>query len=126
MIKTKIICTIGPAVNSVEKMIELMEAGMNVARLNFSHGTQDEHLQSINYLKEAREHLKCPLAIMLDTKGPEIRLGKFKDGQVFLKAGQPLLLLKDEVVGDATQVTLLPGNILAQLTVGTRILFDYG
>lgn len=126
MIKTKIICTIGPAVNSVEKMLELMEAGMNVARLNFSHGTQDEHLQSIKYLKEARGQLKRPLAIMLDTKGPEIRLGKFKDGQVLLKPGQTLHLLQQEVLGDDTQITLYPGNILAQLTVGTRILFDDG
>ena len=114
MIRTKIICTIGPSVNTLEKMIELMEAGMNVARLNFSHGTQEEHLLSIKYLKEARERLKQPLAIMLDTKGPEIRLGKFKDGQALLKNGQSFHLLKEEVLGDETQATLTPGNILEQ------------
>lgn len=126
MIRTKIICTIGPSVNTLEKMIELMEAGMNVARLNFSHGTQEEHLLSIKYLKEARERLKQPLAIMLDTKGPEIRLGKFKDGQALLKNGQSFHLLKEEVLGDETQATLTPGNILEQLTPGTRVLFDDG
>ena len=126
MIKTKIICTIGPAVNSVEKIIELMGAGMNVARLNFSHGTHEEHLKSIEYLKEAREELKSPLAIMLDTKGPEIRIGKFKEGHVSLKIGQSFLLSKDEVQGDEYQVTLFPGNILNQLELGTKILFDDG
>lgn len=126
MIKTKIICTIGPSVNTLDKMIELMEAGMNVARLNFSHGTHEEHLLSINALKEARRRLKRPLAIMLDTKGPEIRLGKFKEGQATLKAGQKFLLLKEEIIGDENQATLLPGNILDQLEAGTRILFDDG
>ena len=126
MTKTKIICTIGPAVNTFEKMIELMEAGMNVARLNFSHGTQEEHLKSIQLLKIAREQRKQPLAIMLDTKGPEIRLGKFKEGQVLLKAGQLFHLVKKEIVGDETHVSLLPGNILGQLAVGTRLLFDDG
>ena len=78
MIKTKIICTIGPSVNRIDKLIELIKAGMNVARLNFSHGTHEEHLKTIQLLKEARQQLKVPLAIMLDTKGPEIRLGKIK------------------------------------------------
>ena len=76
MIRTKIICTIGPAVNSYEKIEALANAGMNVARLNFSHGTQEEHLKSINIIKDVRKKLKIPLAIMLDTKGPEIRLRK--------------------------------------------------
>lgn len=126
MIKTKIICTIGPAVNSVEKIIELMEAGMNVARLNFSHGTHEEHLKSINYLKEAREKLKKPLAIMLDTKGPEIRIGKFKEGHIHLKIGQTLLLSKEELLGDENRVSLLPGILLDQLELGTKILFADG
>lgn len=126
MIKTKIICTIGPSVNNFEKIVELMEAGMNVARLNFSHGTQEEHLKSIGYLKEARQFLGKPMAIMLDTKGPEIRLGKFKNGQVSLKTGHFFGLLKGEVLGDETQVTLYPGNVLEQLHVGMKILFDDG
>lgn len=126
MIKTKIICTIGPSVNTVEKMIELMRAGMNVARLNFSHGTHGEHLNNINALKEARQYLMQPLAIMLDTKGPEIRLGKIKDGYVTLRAGQKWHLLKDEVSGDETKVTLYPSHILDHLSIGTKLLFDDG
>lgn len=127
MIKTKIICTIGPAVNTLEKMIELMEAGMNVARLNFSHGTQAEHLHSIELLKTARERLKQPLAIMLDTKGPEIRLGKFKEGQAILKAGQSFYLTSQEdLLGDDERVAVLPGNILDQLAPGMPVLFDNG
>lgn len=126
MIKTKIICTIGPSVNTLEKMLELMEAGMNVARLNFSHGTQEEHLNTILLLKEARRQLKRPMAILLDTKGPEIRLGKIKEGQVTLRAGQKWHLLKHEILGDETQVSLHPGHLLEQLYVGTRILFDDG
>ncbi len=126
MIKTKIICTIGPSVNTVEKMIELMKAGMNVARLNFSHGSHEEHLKNINSLKEARQYLMQPLAIMLDTKGPEIRLGKIKDGHVMLKGGQKWHLVKQEVIGDETQTSIYPNNILNQLDIDTRILFDDG
>lgn len=74
--RTKIVCTIGPAVNTLEAMIELVGAGMNVARLNFSHGTHEEHARNIANLKRAREITGRPLAILLDTKGPEIRLGK--------------------------------------------------
>ncbi len=76
--RTKIICTIGPAVNTLEKILALIDAGMNVARLNFSHGTHTEHQKMIHLLKRAREQRKVPLAIMLDTKGPEIRLGTMK------------------------------------------------
>jgi pyruvate kinase len=126
MIKTKIICTIGPSVNTIEKMIALMDAGMNVARLNFSHGTQEEHLRIINDLKQARSSLNRPMAIMLDTKGPEIRLGSIQEGHLTLKSGQKWHLLKYETVGDDTQVSLYPPNILNQLEVGTCVLFDDG
>lgn len=126
MIKTKIICTMGPAVNTLEKMIELIEAGMNVARLNFSHGTHEEHLKTINDLKEARRRLNKPLAIMLDTKGPEIRLGKLKDGQVTLQSGQKWRLIKQEEIGDETKVFIHPVTILDDVEIGTRILFDDG
>lgn len=126
MIKTKIICTIGPAVNSLEKMIELMKAGMNVARLNFSHGTHEEYLKIIQDLKEARQQLKQPLAIMLDTKGPEIRLGKIKEGYTTLKPGQKWQLLKFEALGDENQVSIYPHDIPDQLYAGTQVLFDDG
>ncbi len=103
-----------------------MEAGMDVARLNFSHGTQEGHLLSIQLLKEARLRMKRPLAIMLDTKGPEIRIGKIQDKHVHLKAGQKWHLIKQEISGDENQVTILPDYILDQLKPGMRVLFDDG
>ncbi len=126
MTRTKIICTIGPACNSLEKILELMNAGMNVARLNFSHGTHEEHLQVINFLKEARQVLNKPLAIMLDTKGPEVRLGKIKNGIVHLNPKQRWYLVKEEVIGDDNQVSIIPPSILNDLSLGTRVLFDDG
>lgn len=126
VIRTKIICTIGPAVNTPEKITQLLQAGMNVARLNFSHGTQEEHLHTINLLKEARSKLKVPLAIMLDTKGPEIRLGKIKGNSVNLEAGQKWLLVGEVVEGDATKATITPALILEHLSPGVHVLFDDG
>lgn len=125
-IRTKIICTIGPAVNSVEMMIALINAGMNVARLNFSHGTHAEHLVAINNLKEAREKMKVPLGIMLDTKGPEIRIGKIKNNELLLKDGARWLLRKEDVEGDEHHVTVTPGDIVSEIPKGTTILFDNG
>lgn len=124
--RTKIICTIGPSVNSLEKITKLIEAGMNVARLNFSHGTHSEHLAVINFIKEARQQLKKPIAIMLDTKGPEIRIGKIHNGELLLHAGQKWLLVKEQLLGDAEKVTLTPGFVLEQIKEGERILFDDG
>jgi pyruvate kinase len=126
MNRTKIICTIGPACNTFDKMVELVNAGMNVARLNFSHGTHPEHLETIANLKAVREKLNKPLAIMLDTKGPEIRLGKIKDGQVLLKPGQKWIFTKSEIIGDEDQVSLKPFSIFEDLPLGTRLLFDDG
>ncbi len=124
-IRTKIVCTIGPSVNSLAKMIELMKAGMNVARLNFSHGTHEDHLKAIQNLKKAREELKLPLAIMLDTKGPEIRLGKVAPN-TFLPHGHRWLLVKKPVEGNLERVTVTPGHVLDQLENGMTILFDDG
>lgn len=123
---TKIICTIGPAVNTVEKMKELINAGMNVARLNFSHGNHEEHLQNIERLKQARQELNVPLAIMLDTKGPEIRIGKIENGEVPLQQGQKWLLSKQEFIGNAKKVTILPAAVIDNLKIGTTVLFDNG
>lgn len=124
--RTKIICTIGPAVNTVEKMISLIQAGMNVARINFSHGSHEEHEISIRYLKEARAKMGVPLAIMLDTKGPEIRIGKIKNNHLELKEGDRWLLIKETVEGDDQRVTVQPGSVLGQIGVGTQILFNDG
>lgn len=124
--RTKIICTIGPAVASYEKILQLIDAGMNVARLNFSHGTHDDHLKTIQWLKQARQERKVPLAIMLDTKGPEIRLGMVKNDQFAVQVGQRLTLVKEEVLGDESKVQLTPPSVIDTLAAGMRVLIDDG
>lgn len=124
--RTKIICTIGPAVNSYEKIIQLIEAGMDGARLNFSHGTHEEHLIVINHLKKARKELNRSLSIILDTKGPEIRIGKIKNNEQFLAPNQKWLLVKDAIEGDNKAASIVPGYILDQIKEGMTILFDDG
>ena len=124
--RTKIICTIGPAVASYEKILQLIDAGMNVARLNFSHGTHAEHAKVIQFLKKAREERGVPLAIMLDTKGPEIRLGMIKDDQFPITAGQHLLFVKAERLGDAKGIQMTPPLAVDSLKVGMRVLIDDG
>ncbi len=124
--RTKIVCTIGPAVESEEMMLELLQAGMNVARLNFSHGSHSTHGETIARLKSARKKLGKPLAIMLDTRGPEVRLRQLKDGPITLTAGQKLWVLKENVLGDAEGISITPPDVLDGLGKGTRILFDDG
>ena len=125
MTRTKIICTIGPSVNTPEKIEQLAYAGMDVARLNMSHGTHEEHAKVIKELKAIREKLDQPLAIMLDTKGPEIRLGKMKE-PVVLKQGDRLHLVKEELEGDAQRVSVTPPGILDEIKEGMTILFCDG
>ncbi len=124
--RTKIICTLGPSCNSYEKIVELIQCGMNVARLNLSHGTQEEHKTRIDLLKRARKALGTPLAIMLDTKGPEIRVGKIADEGITLTAGQELFLVAEPIVGDEKRISITPGHVLAKLAEGVRVLFDDG
>jgi DNA-binding LacI/PurR family transcriptional regulator len=93
MRKTKIVCTIGPASESKEMLIGLCKAGMNVARLNFSHGTHEDHQMRIERIKEVREELRLPIAILLDTKGPEVRVKTFKEGSAFLENGSEFTAL---------------------------------
>ena len=121
---TKIVCTIGPSVGTVEKMIELIEAGMNVARFNFSHDTHEEHLKTINYLKKARELTCTPVAIMLDTKGPEIRIGKIPNDAIETHPGMRLELV-DHVTRDR-QIPIHPIAALEWVQPGMSILFDDG
>lgn len=125
-IRTKIICTIGPSVDSYEKILQLVDAGMNVARLNFSHGDYLGHERVIAFLKQARAEKKVPLAIMLDTKGPEVRVGPIQDGLLRLSPGQKLLLTHHEVMGNAEKIPVRPGNVLANIEVGALVLFDDG
>lgn len=126
MRKTKIICTIGPASESDEKLKELMLAGMNVARFNFSHGTHKEQLVKFNRVLHARKELGLPVATLLDTKGPEIRLRDFEGGKVELKEGQLFTLTTDEVMGTAERATITYKNLKNDIGVGTTILIDDG
>lgn len=116
----------GPAVSSYEKILELIDAGMNVARINFSHGTHEDHRRVIQTLKKAREAKKVPLAIMADTKGPEIRLGPVQGGSISLEPGQRIRLVKETVEGNSERVTLTPPEVLDALNPGMTLLFDDG
>lgn len=124
--KTKIICTIGPSVRTYEKILQLIDAGMNVARLNFSHGSSFEHRETIEMLKKARQEKLVPLAIMLDTKGPEIRLGAVINGSLPVQAKQKILLIREELIGDEKGISVHPPFALDFLEVGTQVLFDDG
>ena len=126
MRKTKIICTIGPASESEERLKELMLAGMNVARFNFSHGTHEEQKAKFERVLKVREELKLPVATMLDTKGPEIRLRDFEGGRVELVAGQTFILTTEEMMGTAEKATISYKNLKNDITVGTTILIDDG
>lgn len=124
--RTKIICTMGPAIGSLERIKEMIVAGMNVARLNFSHGTYEEHAKVIENLKIAREEMGVPLAIMLDTKGPEIRIGPIKGGSCTLPAKHRWLLVKEQIEGSLERVTVKPEHVLDLLEEGMTVLFDNG
>ena len=126
MLKTKIVCTLGPASNSEEMIEKLIRAGMNVARLNFSHGTHEEHADVIDRIKRARAKLQAPVAIMLDTKGPEIRLCKFADGHATLHAGNNFTLTTEDILGDSTKVTITYPNLPKELKPGDSVLLDDG
>ena len=126
MRKTKIICTMGPATDDDETLRNLMLAGMDVARLNFSHGTHEEALERINRIRRIREELDVPVAILLDTKGPEIRIKSFKNGSVRLKEGEKFTLYTTDVEGDETKVSITYKNLPRDISAGTRLLIDDG
>ena len=126
MRKTKIICTIGPASESAEKLRELMLAGMNVARFNFSHGSHKEQLVKYNRVLKVRKELGLPVATLLDTKGPEIRLRDFEGGKVELVSGQQFILTTEEIMGTAQKATISYKNLKNDIKVGTTILIDDG
>ena len=126
MRKTKIVCTIGPATESKETLKELIKAGMNVARINFSHGGFEEQVEKVNNLKAAREELGVPVALMLDTKGPEIRTGKLQEGKVTLEAGNQITLVTEDILGDASKTSVSYHNLYKEVNKGTVILIDDG
>ena len=126
MKRTKIICTLGPA-SSDEKMIKkMLENGMNVARFNFSHGTHEYHKEMIDRFRKVRDEMGIPAAVMLDTKGPEIRLGTFKDNSVVICAGAEYTLTSRDVSGDENIVSVSYKDLPGQLEAGDRVLIDDG
>lgn len=126
MRKTKIICTIGPSSESEEKLRELILAGMNVARFNFSHGTHEEQKGKFAKLLKVSSELNMPVASLLDTKGPEIRLKDFEGGKVMLEAGQTFTLTTEEVMGTAERATITYKGLKDDVSKGQTILIDDG
>lgn len=126
MRKTKIICTIGPSSESEERLKELMLAGMNVARFNFSHGTHEEQKIKYERMVKVREELNMPVAALIDTKGPEIRLRDFEGGKVELKAGQTFTLTTEEIMGNSEKAAISYKNLKNDIEVGSTILIDDG
>jgi len=126
MKKTKIVCTIGPASENKQIFKQLVVNGLNVARLNFSHGDHDEHGKRIKMIKEVREELNEPVAILLDTKGPEIRTGKFKDPEVELKEGQKFTITTRDILGDNTISNVSYIELAKDVKPGDTILIDDG
>ena len=126
MKKTKIVCTIGPSSDSYKVLKALVNEGMNVARLNFSHGTHPEHKNRIDTIKKLRDDLDEPIAIMLDTKGPEIRIKTFKDGMIRIEQGQDFTLTSEDVEGDETRVSVTYKDIAKDLKADDRVLIDDG
>ncbi len=126
MRKTKIVCTLGPATDSKEVLEELMKAGMNVARINFSHGNYQDQEERINLFKSVRDKLELPIPLLLDTQGPEIRIGKFKEPQVFLEDGKTFTLLNNDELGDETKVSITYKNLYNDVEKGKTILINDG
>ena len=126
MRKTKIVCTVGPATDREGVLRAMMESGMNVARFNFSHGTHEEHKARLEQVKALREELNLPVAAMLDTKGPEVRLKSFAEGKVMLHSGSEFTLTTEEVQGDATRCSITYADLPGDVKPGDTILLDDG
>jgi len=126
MSKTKIVCTIGPACQDEKTIVRLIKAGMNCARLNLSHGTIESHLALVKILKDIREKQKAPLSIMLDNKGPEIRIAQFENGFVELKRGHIFTLTLKKLLGNNERVMVNSARFMKLVKVGTRVLLDDG
>lgn len=126
MRKTKIICTIGPASANEEVLTQMCKAGMNVARLNFSHGSHREHKEKIDIIKKVREKLNLPIPIMLDTKGPEYRIKTFQRGKVEVTEGSRFIFTTEDIEGDETKVAVNYKGLIHDLSVGDKILVNNG
>lgn len=126
MRKTKIVCTIGPACDNEETLERMCLAGMNVARLNFSHGTHAEQQAKIDLIKRVREKLNMPIAIMLDTKGPEYRIRTFREGKITLREGDSFTFTTEQIVGDQERVAVSYTGLVGDLEIGDTILLNNG
>ena len=126
MRKTKIVCTIGPASNNEETLTEMCKNGMNVCRLNFSHGDHKMHKKNIELIKKVREKLGIPLAILLDTKGPEYRIKTFKNGKITLADGDTFSFTTEDIIGDETRVSVTYKGLVKDIKKGDRILVNNG
>lgn len=126
MKKTKIICTLGPASRNEKVLEEMLLSGMNVARINFSHGTHEYHKETIDMFRKVRNKLHLPAAVMLDTKGPEIRLKDFSDSKAMLKTGGEFILTTEEILGDEKKAAITYKDLPSQLKKGDIILIDDG
>lgn len=126
MKKTKIICTIGPSSESEQILSKMADAGMNVARINFSHGSHEEHAKKIATIKKVREEKNIPLPILLDTKGPEFRIGVFKDGKITLNAGDTFIFTAEDIEGTNEKVSVSYKKICETMNKGDKILLNNG
>ena len=126
MRKTKIICTLGPASINENTIKEMLRAGMNVARVNFSHGDRKTHGETIDLFRSVRDSLGKPAAVMLDTKGPEIRTRNFEDGKATLKSGEKFTLTTDEILGNSQKTSITYKGLPAELKKGDEVLIDDG
>ena len=126
MRKTKIVCTIGPACANHKTLTAMCKAGMNVARLNFSHGSHEDHLENIELIKKVRSELNLPIAILLDTKGPEYRIRTFKDDKAFIKKGDTFTFRCTDSVGDEKGVSVNYEDLYKEMKKGDRILVNNG
>ncbi|NLE26077.1 MAG: pyruvate kinase, partial [Clostridiaceae bacterium] len=126
MRKTKIICTLGPAVDDEMILRSIIDEGMDVARLNFSHGSHEEHLNRVITIKRVREEIGKPVALLLDTKGPEIRIGRFEDGRVELIINESFILTTEDILGSREKVSITYKKLPQVVNKGDKILIDDG
>ncbi len=126
MLRTKIVCTLGPASTKEDIIEKMLKAGMNVARINFSHGTHEEHAKTIALFRSVRDRLGLAAAVMLDTKGPEIRIKTVKDGCITVRPGDLFTFTSREVEDSDTEVTITYGALVREVVPGTTILLDDG
>ncbi|MCM1042617.1 MAG: pyruvate kinase [Corallococcus sp.] len=126
MRKTKIVCTLGPASTTYEQIKKMAEAGMNVARINMSHGLYEEHLERVNNVKRVRDDLEIPLPIMVDLKGPEVRIGTFADGKIEVTENMPFVFTNKDIVGDQTKVSVTYKQLYKDVKKGDTLLLNDG